>query len=399
MDRRQVEYCVGLGFERLVEGLPDDELLYAREETPDKAGRQRAFARHYLEKLINIEVPVPPLNAAATDLLLLGGAVQERDVDQGDGPEWLRRLKSTSEATLQVARVAFLAWVIGFVITWALDAFRPLPSLPSAQAAPNVADGGNSVSPDGVSIQPTPAPKVTGGPIQAQQVTFESKPPTLKLPPTRRWLYWGPADLALAGTLLFGVGAMTHRKRAMVKDSPDFAKALRCVGALLIAVGATPRVIKRYQNRMRYFAARLRPALHDPDRIDSALHWLGERLKRQFVPASWFEEAKLPAIREPALILLGAIELFEPKALQDVAALSTALHVKIPSDFQTVLRGDAWADVLKGFAREELTLPTPQEVSLYETLTTSLRNRPGAHQPPPHFTSSNTTTAAPPADP
>jgi hypothetical protein len=27
MDRRQIEYCVGLGFEKLVDGLPDDELF------------------------------------------------------------------------------------------------------------------------------------------------------------------------------------------------------------------------------------------------------------------------------------------------------------------------------------------------------------------------------------
>jgi hypothetical protein len=32
--------------------------------------------------------------------------------------------------------------------------------------------------------------------------------------------------------------------------------------------------IKRYQNRMRYLAARLRPPVHEPDRLDILLHWL-----------------------------------------------------------------------------------------------------------------------------
>ena len=64
IDRHQIEYCVGLGFEKLVDGLPEDELIYGSSETPDKSGKQRAFARHYLEKMINIEVPVPALDDA-----------------------------------------------------------------------------------------------------------------------------------------------------------------------------------------------------------------------------------------------------------------------------------------------------------------------------------------------
>jgi hypothetical protein len=51
-------------------------MMSSSEETPDKAGKQRAFARHYLEKLINIEVPVPALDDAATDSLLLRGTVR-----------------------------------------------------------------------------------------------------------------------------------------------------------------------------------------------------------------------------------------------------------------------------------------------------------------------------------
>lgn len=66
---------------------------------------------------------------------------------------------------------------------------------------------------------------------------------------------------------------------------------------------------------MRYLAARLRPPVHEPDRIDVLLHWLGSRLGRQLVPSAWFEERPRQAISEPALILLGAVELFAPKSL------------------------------------------------------------------------------------
>lgn len=111
MDRRQVEYCVGLGFEKLVEGLPDDELIYSGEETPDKAGKQRAYARHYLEKLINIEVPVPLLDDTATDALLLSG-IGNRILDDGDGPSWLLLAKRICRGAFQVARVGLLAFVV-----------------------------------------------------------------------------------------------------------------------------------------------------------------------------------------------------------------------------------------------------------------------------------------------
>jgi hypothetical protein len=66
-------------------------------------------------------------------------------------------------------------------------------------------------------------------------------------------------------------------------------------------------VTKRYQNRMRYLAARLRLQTHEPDRIDSLLHWLGRKLlslKRPLVPPAWFEELPRQAIPEPTLVLL-----------------------------------------------------------------------------------------------
>src|SRR4051794_24913271 len=64
-------------------------------------------------------------------------------------------------------------------------------------------------------------------------------------------------------------------RRLAYRRARAAAKALRCVKPLLAAINASPQVIKRYQNRMRYLAARLRLQTHEPDRIDSLLHWLG----------------------------------------------------------------------------------------------------------------------------
>jgi hypothetical protein len=120
--------------------------------------------------------------------------------------------------------------------------------------------------------------------------------------------------------------------------------------------------VKRYQNRMRYLAARLRPPVHEPDRIDSLLHWLGPRLlRRALVPPAWFEERPGQAVAEPALILLGAIELFAPKAFAgSPAELLTGLDALPPGE-----RDKAWAAVRGGFASIGLAMPTPVEIARY----------------------------------
>jgi hypothetical protein len=152
------------------------------------------------------------------------------------------------------------------------------------------------------------------------------------------------------------------------------------VKPLLTAVNATPRAIKRYQNRMRYLAARLRPSAHEPDGIDILLHWLGGRLGRQLVPSAWFEEPPRQAISEPALILLGAVELFAPKAFANPAELFTSLEHALPGDERSVDRTAAWARVRDTFAEKGLGMPTAAEVARYATFVL-VREPRAVHQP------------------
>jgi KAP family P-loop domain len=365
MDRRQVEYCVGLGFEKLVEGLPEDELLYAGEETSDKAGKQRAFARHYLEKLINIEVPVPALDDRATDALLLRGIV-DAPPEPEDGPVWLQTTKGVCTAIYQIARVGLLAFVIGIILTWGFERFREPASITSGPPILGTVQEGS------VKGETQPGPISTPRERQQQDVGFEPAKvdlqvaqPTHEVPDARRWLWWAPTILLIGLALLFGIAAVARRERRIVRDSPAFASALRCVKPLLAAVNATPRAIKRYQNRMRYLAARLRPAAHDPDGIDSILYRVGRWIGHPLVPDIWFEERPPQAIREPALILLGAIELFVPKAFEKPAELLSALEHGIPGDGRPKERVEVWDSVRKSFAAAHLDLPTAPEIVRY----------------------------------
>jgi hypothetical protein len=266
------------------------------------------------------------------------------------------------------------------VLTWGVERLREPAPAPASELAVSSTAAGPTAS--GVS-QTVEAPAVQqlkqpAEGFEPARVEIETLPPTREVPAARRWLWWGPTALALALALLFGVAAAVHREQQVVRDSPDFAKALQCVKPLLRAINATPRAVKRYQNRMRYLAARLRPQAHEPDRIDSLLHWLGGRLGRELVPRAWFDERPRSEITEPALILLGAIELFAPHAFgEPPTAVLSSLEVVLKGE-----RLDAWRATRGAFADAHLPMPTPEEVARYATFVQAVR-RPGASRPNP----------------
>ena len=100
VDRGQIEHAVGLGFKDIVEGLPDQELRHLQalpkdaDETLRKSAKRRAYARYYLEKLFNIEVAVPRLEAdAAVRMLVVDETAAARRADLAAGPQERRRLR------------------------------------------------------------------------------------------------------------------------------------------------------------------------------------------------------------------------------------------------------------------------------------------------------------------
>lgn len=381
MDRRQIEYCVGLGFEKLVEGLPEEELIYAADETPDKSGKQRAFARHYLEKLINIEVPVPTLDEASAGAML-SGAVKTNEVDP---PRWLSGGKRAAANVYQIARVGLIAFLVGMSVTWIVERLRETPSVASSLGAVAKSGGkepGKTDSPGGGSqeSQGTVGPSFQA--VRLAHLDMAESLPTREIPSSRRWLWWSPTILLVGLALLFGIAAVVQRRRQIVEDSPAFAKALLAINPLLAAVSATPRGIKRYQNRMRYLAARMRPARYEPDAVDILLNWFGKRIGRTLVPKAWFEaevQDRLP-IPEPALIALGAIEMVAPSAFGNPAELYSILDSGAPRDWFTESLSVAWTKVRTAYAKVGLAMPTVAEYARYASF---VQNRTRA-APPAH---------------
>jgi WD40 repeat protein len=373
MDRRQIEYCVGLGFERLVEGLPEDELIYSADESADKAGRQRAFARHYLEKLINIEVAVPTLDEASTSSMLVGSLSPSSDPAPTQPVWWVRPAKDLLRNGFQFARVALIAVFIGMLLTWAAEQFREQAAV-VVQSSVRV-----PAKPEGKRTLEIPHSSGDGGPANLisrprSSEVFEFQPIEListsqikELPVPRRWLWWAPTTLLLGFALLFGVAATVRQRQLTVRDSPSFAKALGAVTPLFVATGSTPRAIKRYQNRMRYLAARLRPPLQQPDAIDALLHWLGKKIGRYLVPPEWFLPPGFPAIKEPALILLGAIESIAPRLFDSPVDFYARLQNSIPPEYFGADQVLAWNKVFATYRANSLVLPEPTDIVRYSS--------------------------------
>ena len=117
-----------------------------------------------------------------------------------------------------------------------------------------------------------------------------------------------------------------------------------------------------------------------PLRRQPLLHWLGGRLGSQLVPSAWFEELPRQAISEPGLILLGAVELFAPKAFANPAELFTSLEHALPADERSVDRTAAWARVRDTFAEKGLAMPTAPEVACYAAFV-PIREPRAVHQP------------------
>jgi WD40 repeat protein len=381
MDRRQIEYCVGLGFEKLVEGLPEEELIYAADETPDKSGKQRAFARHYLEKLINIEVPVPTLDETSTGAMLSGA----NKVDEEDPPRWLNGLKRAAASTYQIARVGLMAFIIGIFVTWGVERLREVKPTAATSLVEVVKSrakeaGKAEVATGDINADPAARTGDTPGFVPAR-VDVPRSPPSQEIPSSRRWLWWSPTILIVGLAALFGIGAAAQRRRQIVEDSPAFSTALQAVNPLFAALSVTPRGIKRYQNRMRYLAARMRPARYEPDAVDAGLNWLGKRLGRSLVPAAWFrtpEQDRL-TIAEPALIVLGAIEVIAPSAFGSTAELYSILDNGAPRDWLTDRLASAWTRVRTAFANEGLPMPTLVEFARYATFVQSKTRAPSSH--------------------
>lgn len=305
MDPERVVRCVGLGFRDEAEEVVDDApaprpaaLPGAPAETDADADRRKRseFARQYLEKLVNIEVPIPPPGAHQ----FAGLADWEDHAPAGTAAtrawRWSRR--HAPQAFWLAA--ACLMLVIGRVAFAPRPIPRPALEGPAADAAPAA-----SLTPSAIAAT---APDSV--PAASALSEFQIRPGDLLThePGGRSWLV---AWLGLAAAVAVAALRLANRAEPTVSDSPRFQVALRAWAPYVARRRATPRAFKKFLNRVRYYAMRQRaPAPPAP-------RWT-RLLDRAFgrTPEPALAEGSIP---EEVLVGLAALHECEPTRINDDA--------------------------------------------------------------------------------
>lgn len=244
--RRRVERCVGLVFEKVAAERPDAE---GERPLSDLEKRER-FARMYLEKLINIEVPVPPGQPDQIRSLLINkprSAIAPRKIDNlGE------KITNLRPHLVLIAS----ALVAGMIAIWCSLRLFPVAPAPLSQLTPTptptpaVSAAVASVTP---AAQPSPSatmapsPAATPGKAEIGSAKFTTGQ-------TGSTPVWAILFVTFA-ILVPGIIRLSRRTGAVIEDSPAFIDALeRWFPFLAARTEMTPRAIKRFVNRLRYFA-------------------------------------------------------------------------------------------------------------------------------------------------
>jgi hypothetical protein len=208
----------------------------------DIEAARRRFADRYLEKLINIEVPVPQPSAGQI-MSLLTGEAKRPELPPGVAVRRRLRLLYDNGPVILAAGflVALFIWVHPYLARFSLSAPVPAPAVAVAPAA-------------------TGTPQGPGAPALTVPQVYESDKDLAGAEP-RAGFPWSQAALGLA--LLVAAGAYLARlwvlaKQRPASDSQPFRQALALWNPVIFLAARTPRAVKQYKNMLRYQAMRLR---------------------------------------------------------------------------------------------------------------------------------------------
>jgi photosystem II stability/assembly factor-like uncharacterized protein len=308
MARERVERCVGLGFKDVAEEMVDDQPDATAGIIDANKGRSKRseFAKQYLDKLINIEVPVPAATASALGELLVP-VLKNEDTSY----KWV--------APLAVfAKKAWPVLFIGSLLCMGFWAGRnlPHPTLPSPVGNNNAQVNSNAQANSNTSTQGPIASVNANRPGNRNSSSPPARDPLPSIQPLAEFADSQPSsqlpEYGLVGFIFLfvisvGVWILTRPLNSIVKDSPPFRKALEIWHPVVTAKRKTPRSMKRFTNRVRYLAMRQRPPK------ESSRLWQRLRRKGEPTPAQ-----KTPAlVPEPALVMLCVVDDFNPRLVRD----------------------------------------------------------------------------------
>lgn len=364
MARDIVEHYVGLSFRRVVEGLSwtalglteeDKERAYAKlyAASPQQAAGERqsadddvvarrwAFARLYLDKLVQIEITVPEPTTLQKRMLF--DTEETRSKVQKDKEEAFRKTMARLHWTggvlqpvLKTAVIAILLITVGLALSRNFGNFARTANERIEQSAQKQLDeekrqeterveaAGNmkqiatglsqiasNLASAGTASRPTQPPKGAAaqpGTSPTTAAATSESPARPEAPPTLSGPLLGPNMSRQSGwlgawpfliLLMIAGGVFTYAFQVSpipnAQDSTKFSNALADWFPLVLTTGAknTPRAAKRFQNRVRYLAMRQR-ALGQDEVTSLGERWLRERMGVPQVTAEHLVDIESP---------------------------------------------------------------------------------------------------------
>lgn len=254
MARDKVQPAVGLAFKEMAAEMdaPPDATA-----TGEEAARQRRheLARDYLDKLINFEVAVPRLSPAESLKSLT-------DEEEDPAPPWWRidPLRAAAIATLSAITVLLPLSMLFTGISAATMAYvahsahdrqylvhhKPVASQPKG-GAPDDSRAGAPISID-AAVQA----------VNLAAVTSDQPGTISRAAEVRdRWMYW-PVFVPILVLLWIVISLIRRADEEVVRDSKEFTDALAIWHPVLYDRLPTPRAMKRFKNKVRFLAMRVR---------------------------------------------------------------------------------------------------------------------------------------------
>ena len=324
LSRNQVEACVGLGFKDIAEEMEAFEGKAPGDTGGSETVRQRRieYARQYLRKLINIEIPVPKVSGQQAQQLLTGG--QAAAGEQAAHPlSWkiANRAWAALKPVLPITALALVTAGSAYLVHWWDEQSERPPAAPIV-VAPGTGGGDSGSAIAGLAAPGQTAPgSLSTEEEQTSDVVFiPGQEPTGK--PLALILL-----LALPAFLVAAWWVFSRRPELIeliVKDSPDFQKALEIWRTVIHSKATTPRSLKRFLNRLRYLAMRERP--QEPTAT------YGEKVLEKLASVLGKRTTKTPSE--------GPRNTLAESHLVALAALDASGLVESENDFQKALTGD-----------------------------------------------------------
>lgn len=214
------------------------------------------FASHYLEKLIHLVVPVPRSRQETVELLL---GLKPPSRKQAEVPAWRTAAKTAFDMLGTVLVVGFLmsvAWLGFYLATRSFPTVAASSSIAAKAPAatdigkPSSAPAGTAAGGATTRLVPTSAP-LTSAELSDAGLTTRGVLGTVP-----------PLAAVLTFALLLMILSFQFLPRLqiepVVSDGPQFQEALKIWLAGITKTRDTPRAVKRFVNRLRFMAMRLR---------------------------------------------------------------------------------------------------------------------------------------------